>query len=82
MKKYFIQYLKENLLKIVILFICIIIFCVSFLLYHLPILAVIYPTTICGLILIGIVIYDVRRDYMAHKRRRTIIDNERESLAD
>lgn len=82
MKKYFIQYLKENLLKIVILFICIIIFCVSFLLYHLPILAVIYPTTICGLILIGIVIYDVRRDYMAHKRRRTIIDNERELLAD
>lgn len=66
--EYFVRYIKKKLSGIIIYMISCVVFLVSFVLYHLPIAAVLYPALLCG---IGIVMYifiDYKRHIKQHKK--------------
>ena len=65
--KLFAQYLKQRRRGILAAAVFCFIFAVSFLLYHLPIEAVIYPTLLCGLLGMILLIVDFRRVRQKHK---------------
>lgn len=61
-------YLRQRRRGILGFFLCVVIFVFSFILYHLPVEAVLYPTLLCcfiGLLLLGI---DIRRAKAKHQR--------------
>lgn len=75
--KLFLQYLKQRRRVFISGAVFCVIFAVSFLLYHLPIKAVIYPTLLCIAVSIVIMVFDfarVKREHEALKSIRSITD--------
>lgn len=75
--KLFLQYLKQHRRIIIVGMIFCVIFAVSFLLYHLPIGAVIYPTLLCVALGILMMVFDflrVKREHEALQSIRGITD--------
>lgn len=70
--KLLLQYLKQHRRIFIVEIIFIIIFAVSFLLYHLPIGAVIYPTLLCAVLGILIVVFDFLRVKREHETLQSI----------
>lgn len=65
--KLFFKYLKEKYLVFVTYAIFIVIFTVTFFLYRLPLAAVMYPTVLCAVVGILIVIFDFLKVKRTHK---------------
>lgn len=65
--KLFIQYVKQQWKGIAVGLLFCMIFAVSFLLYHLPVKAVLYPATLCVIIGIILMIMDFRREKRRHE---------------
>ena len=81
--KLFLQYLKQRRRVYIVSAVFCIIFAVSFLLYHLPIGAVIYPALLCAALGILIIVFDflrVKREHEALNSIRNIADVIAESL--
>lgn len=75
--KLFLQYLKQRRRLLIVGAVFCVIFALSFLLYHLPMGAVIYPTMLCGAVGISIMVFDfvrVKREHEMLQRIRTITD--------
>lgn len=75
--KLFLQYLKQRRRILIIGAVFCVIFAVSFLLYHLPIGAVIYPTLLCAVLGILIMVFDflrVKREHEALISIRSMTD--------
>ena len=70
--KLFLQYLKQRHRLFIIGAVFCIIFAVSFLLYHLPIGAVIYPTLLCVVLSIIIMFFDFLRVKREHEALNSI----------
>ena len=66
--KLFIQYLKQRWRGIAIGFLFCVIFAITFALYHLPIAAVFYPTSICGALGLMLLAIDFRRVLRKHQK--------------
>ena len=81
--KLFLQYLKQRRRLWIVGAVFCVIFAVSFLLYHLPIGAVIYPTLLCATLGIMIMVFDflrVKREHEALNSIRSMTDVIAESL--
>lgn len=81
--KLFLQYLKQRRRVFIVGFVFCVIFMVSFLLYHLPIGAVIYPTLLCAVLGILIIVFDflrVKREHEALCNIRSMTDVIADSL--
>ena len=81
--KLFLQYLKQRRRVYIVSAVFCIIFAVSFLLYHLPIGAVIYPALLCAALGILIIVFDflrVKREHEELNSIRNIADVIAESL--
>ena len=81
--KLFLQYLKQRRRLWIVGAVFCVIFAVSFLLYHLPIGAVIYPTLLCAALGILIMVFDflrVKREHEALNSIRSMTDVIAESL--
>lgn len=75
--KLFLRYLKQRRRIFIIGAVFCVIFAVSFLLYHLPIEAVIYPVLLCAVLGIIIMVFDflrVKREHEALQSIRSITD--------
>ncbi|MBE6714980.1 MAG: HAMP domain-containing histidine kinase [Ruminococcaceae bacterium] len=75
--KLFLQYLKQRRRIFIVGIVFCVIFSVSFLLYHLPIGAVIYPTLLCAALGILIMVFDflrVKREHEALNSIRSMTD--------
>lgn len=75
--KLFLQYLRQRRRILIIGAVFCVIFAVSFLLYHLPIGAVIYPTLLCAVLGILIMVFDflrVKREHEALISIRSMTD--------
>lgn len=75
--KLFLQYLKQHHRIFSMVLVCYFIFAVSFLLYHLPMGAVIYPTLLCAVLGAMIMVVDflrVKREHEALQTIRSITD--------
>lgn len=75
--KLFLQYLKQRRRLFIVGAVFCVLFAVSFLLYHLPIGAVIYPTLLCAAIGILIMVFDflrVKREHEALSSIRSMTD--------
>ena len=75
--KLFLRYLRQRRRLFIVGAIFCFIFAVSFILYHLPIGAVIYPTLLCAVLGILIMVFDflrVRREHEALQTIRSITD--------
>ena len=59
----FLEYVKQRRTEIILFFLFFIIFFISFLLYKLPISAVIYPLCLCVFFGVVILFFDIRRAY-------------------
>jgi len=70
--KLFLQYLKQHRRIFIISAVFCVIFAVSFLLYHLPIGAVIYPVLLCMALGLLIVVFDFLRVKRKHETLQTI----------
>ena len=81
--KLLLQYLKQRRRIFILGVVFCAIFAVSFLLYHLPIGAVIYPTLLCAALSILIVVFDflrVKREHEALNNIRSMTEVIAESL--
>ena len=81
--KLFLQYLKQRHRIWIVGAVFCVIFAVSFLLYHLPIAAVLYPTLLCTALGILIMVFDflrVKREHEALSSIRSMTDVIAESL--
>ncbi len=81
--RFFITYIKQHIWRLLLLFMCCIIFCVIFMLYHLPIKAVLYPTGLCLILISGFSAFDYVYQYKKHKelsRLMSLPDDLPESL--
>ena len=81
--KLFLQYLKQRRRVYIVSAVFCIIFALSFLLYHLPIGAVIYPALLCAALGILIIVFDflrVKREHETLNNIRNIADVITESL--
>lgn len=81
--KLFLQYLKQRRRIFIVGIVFCVIFAVSFLLYHLPIAAVLYPTLLCVVLGIFIMVFDflrVKREHEALGSIRSITDVIADSL--
>ncbi len=74
--KLFLDYTKERRFLILLNLVFVIVFCTTFYLYHLPILAVIYPTLICALLLILFLCVD----FLNYKRRIQRLESAKKDL--
>ena len=63
----FFRYLHQHRRGLLMFALFCVIFCVSFLLYHLPVGAVLYPALLCALLLLGFALYDFRRVRRRHR---------------
>lgn len=70
--KLFLQYLKQRRRIFLVGIVFCVIFSLCFLLYHLPLSAVIYPTLLCAAIGILIVVFDFLRVKREHETLQTI----------
>lgn len=61
------SYFKYRKTSIIVFLVFSFIFLASFLLYRLPVLAVLYPVVICGIVGIGIFIFDLKKVFNKHK---------------
>lgn len=68
----FLQYLKQCRRIFIVIAVFCVIFAVSFLLYHLPIGAVIYPTLLCAVLGGVIILFDFLRVKREHETLQTI----------
>lgn len=68
----FFQYMKQHRRFFAVGFLFFAIFCVSFLLYHLPLGAICYPTALCGLVGIIFLAFDFNRVKKKHKKLECI----------
>lgn len=64
--KFIIQYFKQHRAIVLIYFLFCTIFLISFVLYHIPAEAVIYPSLVCALLGIIFVALDIRKAYKKH----------------
>lgn len=80
--RFFIDYLKARARPILTFVLFSAFFCFSFVLYRLPIEAVIYPTFICALMGTAILLYDARKAYRKHIRLREMLELTSELLRD
>lgn len=64
--QFFFQYLKQHKKTLVLLVLFAFIYAGIFVLYHLPVQAVLYPTLLCLLIGIGVLLWDYGRAYQKH----------------
>lgn len=80
--RFFIEYLKSKMKPILAFIVFSAIFCVSFLLYRLPVEAALYPTFICALIGATLLLYDARKAYQKHRRLREMLSLSSELLVD
>ena len=71
--KFFAVYLKQRRIGICVLFIFCLIFLCTFLLYHLPVGAVLYPALICTLLGIVILALDFYRAYKKHQQLKALM---------
>ena len=81
--KLFLQYFKQRRRIFIVGIVFCVIFAVSFLLYHLPIAAVLYPTLLCTALGILIMVFDflrVKREHEALSSIRSMTDVIAESL--
>lgn len=81
--KLFLQYLKQRRRIFIVGIVFCVIFAVSFLLYHLPIAAVFYPTLLCTALGILIMVFDflrVKREHEALSSIRSMTDVIADSL--
>lgn len=81
--KLFLRYLRQRLRLFIVGAVFCFVFAVSFLLYHLPIGAVIYPTLLCAALGILIMVFDflrVKREHEALNSIRSMTDVIAESL--
>ena len=69
---FFLTYLKHKRKVINVYFISVIIFGTSFFLYHLPLKAVIYPTTLCILLALVYFLYDYYRSRLVYHQLQEI----------
>ncbi|MFR7742768.1 MAG: hypothetical protein ACLU3I_05350 [Acutalibacteraceae bacterium] len=63
----FLQYLRGKAGKIVAFFLFAVIFIVSFALYHLPLAAVWYPSVLCVILGLAVLLLDFRRVKARHR---------------
>ena len=63
----FFQYLKEHIGALLAFVACAAIYFITFALYHFPLQAVLYPTYICVLLLLGILLYKYRAAKKKHE---------------
>lgn len=68
----FLEYVKQRRTEIILFFLFFIIFFISFLLYKLPISAVIYPLCLCVFFGVVILFFDIRRAYKKHARLKVL----------
>ena len=66
----FLQYLRGKAGKIVAFFLFAVIFIVSFALYHLPLAAVWYPSALCVILGLAVLLLDFRRVKARHETLR------------
>lgn len=66
------KYLQEHVLNIVMFFLFCLVFICAFLLYHLPIGAVIYPAMVCIVFALAYFYFDYRRAYKKHRQLQDI----------
>ena len=81
--KLFLRYLRQRLRLFIVGAVFCFVFAVSFLLYHLPIAAVLYPTLLCTALGILIMVFDflrVKREHEALSSIRSMTDVIAESL--
>lgn len=71
--KFLVRYAKQHRLGIVVFFLFCIIFLIVFLLYRLPVGAVLYPAFLCGVVGLSLLIYDCNRAYQKHCRLQDIL---------
>ena len=62
------SYLKQRRKWLLLLLCCILVFAISFLLYHLPLAAVLYPSALCTVLVLGWFLADYRRQREKEKR--------------
>ncbi len=62
-----LHYLKQRWRILATGAVCVMLFIVSFSLYHLPVKAVIYPSALCALLCLGVMIFDFRRVRRRHE---------------
>ena len=55
------KYLKQRRKWLLLLVCCVLVFAVSFLLYHLPLAAVMYPSALCAALVLGWFLADYRK---------------------
>ena len=67
-RKFFALYLRQRRIQIGVFLLFCAIFLAAFLLYHLPLGAVLYPTFLCVLAGLLILFWDVRRAYQKHRQ--------------
>jgi hypothetical protein len=70
---FFTEYLAKKRKPILTFILFSAIFCVSFILYRLPVVAVWYPVFICALIGLVILLLDARKAYHKHRRLRELL---------
>lgn len=66
--QFFLSYLKQRRKAFLLLFLFCLIFLVSFLLYRLPIGAVLYPVSVCFLLFVIFLSWDCKKAYDKHSR--------------
>ena len=69
----FLQYLRGKAGKIAAFFLFAVIFVVSFVLYHLPLAAVWYPSALCVILGLAVLLLDFRRVKARHETLRLIL---------
>lgn len=62
------KYLKQRRKWLLLLACCVLVFAVSFLLYHLPLAAVLYPSALCAALVLGWFLADYRKQWEKKKR--------------
>ena len=62
------KYLKQRRKWLLLLACCVLVFAVSFLLYHLPLAAVLYPSALCAALVLGWFLADYRKQREKKKR--------------
>lgn len=78
--KLFFEYLKDKYKQVVLFSVVFLIFIVSFLLYHLPLMAIIYPMLLCVFIIVCFGVSDFIRVKQKHIKLQNLKDFEAEMI--
>ena len=71
--KLFISYIKSRMEAVIVFLVCCAIFTLCFLLFRLPLRAVLYPSVLCAVIIAGFIIYDYGKMLKKYRRFQEII---------